>query len=370
MEVNVYDTSLTPLGVVEEIRSFMWIRRYWACGEFKLLVPFTPRHAALLIKNRIIMKRGGAEAAQIRFVDIKKNAQGTEEIEVQGKMLAWWLDKRIVRNQVIATDNTQNILSRLLTENVTDPADNSRRIAQLSVAAVADLGSGTIEYASEPFISVLLACEDAAKAAKLGFKVITDVREKNHSFVIYKGRELTADQTANPPCIFSQEFDNILEQEYTNSIEHLKSVAFVGGEEKQGETREIVQVGAAAGLERDEIFINATDITQIYKNAAGEEITMTLAQYRDLLTGRGASELEQYAETLNFSSKINTHSNLKYIEDFDLGDRVTCVNKRWGIKINVRITEITEIYQEGKADIDITFGESLPTIIDQIRRMG
>jgi hypothetical protein len=370
MELNVYDTELIPLGVLEEIRSLIWIRRYWSCGEFKLLVPFTPRHAAILTKNRVILKRGGAEAAQIRYVDIKKNSQGVEEIEAQGKMLPWWLDKRIVRNPIITTANTQDILTRIVAENVTAPADTDRTIPALTIAVMEDLGSGSIEYASEPFISALLACEDAAKAAKLGFKITTDVRTQSHAFIVYKGRELTTDQTDNPPCIFAQEFDNILEQEYTNSIENLKSVAFVGGEEKEGATRQIVQVGTAAGLERDEVFINATDITQTYKNAAGVDVTMTLAQYLNMLTQRGASELEQYAETLNFSSKINPYTNLKYGEDFDLGDRVTCINKRWGIKINVRITEIEETYQEGKTDIDITFGESLPTILDQLRKMG
>lgn len=368
MEINVYDTELTPLGIIDKISSLIWTRRYWSCGEFKLLVPFTERHAELLKKDRIIMKRGGDEAAQIRYVNIVKNTQGVEEIEAQGKMIAWWLDKRIVRAQIVTTDTTQNIMCRAVRENLTAPTDARRRIQNLSIAEVGELGSGVIEYASEPFISTLLACENAAKAAKLGFKVTTDVRTRQHSFVVYRGRELTADQTENPPCIFSQEFDNILEQEYTNSTENLKSVAYVGGEEKEGAVRRIVEVGDAHGLERDEVFINATDITQTYQDG-DTEITMPDAQYIEMLSTRGATELEQYAETLNFSSKVNTHTNLKYEEDFNLGDRVTCINKRWGIKINVRITEIAETYQQGNTDIDITFGESLPTIIDKIRKL-
>jgi len=361
---------MIPLGVLEEIRSFIWIRRYWSCGEFKLLAPFTERYGALLVKNRIIMKNRGNEAGQIRYVDIRKNGQGLEEIEVQGRMLSWWLDKRIVRNQVVVTDNTQNIITRILTENVTEPNDTDRIIPALSITHVPDLGSGVIQYASEPYISSLLAIEDAVKAAKLGFKILTDVRAKTHSFVLYKGRELTSSQSINPPCIFSQEFDNILEQEYTNSTENRKSVAYVGGEEREGVLRQVVQVGTSIGLDRDEVFINATDITQTFKDEQGVEVTLTLQEYLELLAGRGASELEQHAETLNFTSKINTSSNLTYGVDFDLGDRVTCVNKRWGIQINVRITEIVETYQAGKHGIDITFGESLPTLIDQIRRMG
>ncbi|MUT97748.1 MAG: hypothetical protein EP147_19680 [Subdoligranulum sp.] len=56
-----------------------------SCGEFKLLVPFTEEHARLLVKENIIIKRGGNEAAEIRYIHITKNSQGMEEIEVQGK---------------------------------------------------------------------------------------------------------------------------------------------------------------------------------------------------------------------------------------------------------------------------------------------
>jgi len=86
------------------------------------------------------------------------------------------------------------------------------------------------------------------------------------------------------------------------------------------------------------------------------------------LRQRGLTELENHAEVLAFTSKVNTNSNLIYKKDYDLGDRVTCVNKDWGVKINVRITEIAEIYQRNaKAEIEITFGESLPALLDVIK---
>ena len=115
--------------------------------------------------------------------------------------------------------------------------------------------------------------------------------------------------------------------------------------------------------------MNATDIVHSYKDKeSGNEITLTDAEYLAALEARGGTELQQYAETLGFASTINTHGNLKYREDYDVGDRVTCINKRWGIKINVRITEVTETYQAGKEDIDVTFGESLPALIDKLRQ--
>ena len=50
---------MTLQGIVEKISSLIWTRRYWSCGEFKLLVPFTEEHARLLVKENIIIKRGG-----------------------------------------------------------------------------------------------------------------------------------------------------------------------------------------------------------------------------------------------------------------------------------------------------------------------
>ena len=372
MELYVYSSEMELQGIVEKIASLIWTRRYWSCGEFKLLVPFTEEHSQMLVKNNIIMKRGDDEAAQIRYVHITKNSQGLEEIEVQGKFLIAWIGKRIIKKQIITKDTTQNILYRIVRENVTNPADTVRKIPDVSIATDdADTESGVIDYTSEQYTNAQLAAETAAKAAKLGIRMRTDARTGAHAFSVYEGRDLTAGNTAgNAPCIFSQEFDNIVEQEYTNSIENLKSTAFVGGEEKEGVARKVAEVGgSAAGLAREEVFINATDIVQEYEDDDGTQVTLTDAEYLALLSARGAEELEQYAETLSFGSKINTFANLIYRTDYDLGDRVTCVNKRWGIRIDVRITEIAETYQNNVEEIDITFGKSLPALLTQIRQI-
>jgi hypothetical protein len=372
MELYVYSSEMELQGIVEKIASLIWTRRYWSCGEFKLLVPFTEEHSRMLVKNNIIMKRGDDEAAQIRYVHITKNSQGLEEIEVQGKFLIAWIGKRIIKKQIITNDTTQNILYRIVRENVTNPADTARKIPDVSIATDdEDTESGVIDYTSEQYTNAQLAAETAAKAAKLGIRMRTDARTGAHVFSVYEGRDLTAGNTAgNAPCIFSQEFDNIVEQEYTNSVENLKTTAFVGGEEKEGVARKVAEVGgSAAGLAREEVFINATDIVQEYEDDDGTQVTLTDTEYLALLSARGAEELEQYAETLSFGSKINTFANLIYRTDYDLGDRVTCVNKRWGIRIDVRITEIAETYQNNVEEIDITFGESLPALLTQIRQI-
>ena len=224
MELYVYSSEMELQGIVEKIASLIWTRRYWSCGEFKLLVPFTEEHSRMLVKNNIIMKRGDDEAAQIRYVSITKNSQGLEEIEVQGKFLIAWIGKRIIKKQIITNDTTQNILYRIVRENVTNPADTARKIPDVSIATDdEDTESGVIDYTSEQYTNAQLAAETAAKAAKLGIRMRTDARTGAHVFSVYEGRDLTAGNTAgNAPCIFSQEFETSLNRNTQTAWKTLK----------------------------------------------------------------------------------------------------------------------------------------------------
>ena len=124
----------------------------------------------------------------------------------------------------------------------------------------------------------------------------------------------------------------------------------------------------ATGLDLTEVFCDATDIARKYQS--GEtEITIPLNTYMLMLKTRGGAELESYGKTINFVSTINTNSNLKFKVDFDLGDRITCKEEKWGIQIDARITEVTETYQKGAEEIEATFGDSLPTLVDKIRKV-
>ena len=370
MILQVFDTALTRLGDIEVINSLIWTRRYWSAGEFKLLAPFTETNVSLLAINNLILRPGDREAVQIGYVNIRKNDRGLDEIEVQGRFLSAWLGNSIMINQIITTATSRDILRRIADENLISPADTSRKIPLLALETDPESfpGDAAVSYVSEPYISGLLAAEAVAKAAKLGFVIETDARAKAHIFRVLKGLDRTHGQAVNRQCVFSQDYDNAYDQEYLHSVESLKTVAYVAGEVKQDTPREIVTVGTASGLGRRELFVNASDIRQTNK-INGADVTMTLPEYRAALYERGVKELEHYAEALNFTCKINAFSNLKYRRDFDIGDLVTCADRRWGVRINARITEVTESFLENRNDIDVIFGESFPTLADTLNKM-
>jgi hypothetical protein len=63
------------------------------------------------------------------------------------------------------------------------------------------------------------------------------------------------------------------------------------------------------------------------------------------------------------------NANRKYKEDYDLGDIVTNINKKWGVKLDTRIEEIEEVYEDGNEKINVVFGDEAPTIIDKIKKL-
>lgn len=371
MQLYVYSPQMEMLGVVEEITSLVWTRRYWEPGDFKLLVPFNDTHNKLLQENNIVIKHGDTEAAEIKYVSIRKNLEGFEVIEVHGKFLTHWINKRVIENQLANVSATaQNLIRRIVDENCITTS-TARIIPNLSMADGPTIAGSKILYTSEIYANALDSIEDLAQGSKIGFRIDTDRSTGHHVFSVYKGVDSTENNSSgNPPCIFSQEYDNILEQEYSKSTEKYKNTAYVTGETKEDESFETVIVGAKnTGLSRNELYVSGGDIKQTYKDDDDKEVTMTDEEYRRALSDRGGEKLEQYPISQSFASEINVGANLVYRKDFDLGDRVTCFNKKWNVRIDARITEITESYEVKGEGLEITFGESIPSLYKQIKNM-
>lgn len=384
LELRVYDKELTPLGVVDEIASLLWTPTYWSegtVGDVKLLVPMTENNKALLQKGNIIIKHDGSadhtddtgnwrRAAQIRYRHITKDANGAEQIEIQGHFLKKWLSKRIVLNRIVMSGTEQQKINRIVEENHGSRAAKRRQLPRFIMLAQADLGGSVTDYTNEDYIDAGKEIYTRALAGKLGYDILVNEDTQKYGFYLYKGKDLTSDNTqGNTPSIFSRDFDNVNEQEYTESDENVKNVMYVTGAADEAGVIPLVEVDQGGeGLDRDEVYIDMSNISRTYKENE-VEITITPEEYLKMLAAAGSSGLEDYGEAVSFTATINVSSNLKYRVDFDLGDRVTCIERNWGIQIDVRITAICETYQDGTIEIEATLGESLPTLLQQIRKV-
>ncbi len=254
---------------------------------------------------------------------------------------------------------TENAIRAFVNKNCINPIDANRRIPLL-VLGESKEHTQTANFQTS-YANVLEQLEDLSNVSGLGYRTLIDVKNKELTFDIYEGRNLTSNQDVNPPAIFSKEFENILEQEYTDSLNNYRSLVLVAGE-GEGTERELVTVGEGIGLDRYELFADARDL----QSTDGEE---SIAEYKSMLEERGRLKLAEHTDIQTFESKINLRSNLVYKEDFDLGDIVTCTSKKWNVTVNGRITEIEEVYEEDGLNINIVFGNGIPNLIDKIKQV-
>jgi len=362
MELYVFDKELNFLGILEGFFSLRWIRKYSKCGEFELHCGLTPSILNLLQRGNIIWKNDDAEAGYIEYRNITVNAQKEEVLVVSGKFMTGYLGRRIVWGTERINDTAEVVMRTLVDNHAINPANPDRVIPLLELGELKGIGQSINKQTS--YANLLESIEEVSLSSGLGYRTILDLANQRLIFDVYEGLDRTAGQSMNAPAIFSQEFENILEQEYTDSLNNYRNVALVAGA-GEGADRKMVTVGAGAGLDRFELFADRRDLSDVDEN--GDPIPDE--NYLPELEQVGHEVLAECTEIQTFDSKVNMRSNLTYKEDFDLGDMVTCLNRRWGITIDTRITEIEEVYETNGKSINVTFGNSIPTLIDKIKQV-
>lgn len=362
MELYIFDRNLNFQGILEGFFSLRWIRRYSKCGEFELHCSLTPEILELLKKDNVIWKKDDLEAGYIEYRNLRQDTEGKEVMVVKGKFLTGYLGRRIIWGTENLSTTAELAMRQLINNHAINPANTDRKIDMLTLGDLKGYTNNIDKQVS--YKNLLETVEEISSTDGLGIKTLLDIENKQMIFDIYEGLNRTAGQSENAPAIFSREFENILEQEYTDSFNNYRNTVLVAGE-GEGTKRELVSIEEGIGLDRYELFVDARDLQKEKEDGT----IIPDEEYTEMLINRGKSKLAEYKEIQTFESKINLNSNLTYKEDFDLGDVVTCTSKKWGITIDTRITEIEEVYEETGKQINVTFGNNIPSLIDKIKQV-
>lgn len=384
MEIRAFNLALEPLGIVDEVASTIFNIRYFAVGNISILAPATKNNLKLLVEGNIVtihdgtvayVDSGGNEwrrAAVIKYTHIAKDKQGKEQIEAQGYTLSYWLEKRVISPQLVCNDTCQNIINAQVKRNCGSNASTNRRFERFSIIEQENYGGTKTDYSNEAYISLGVEVKAVAQSGKLGYDILVNEKVRTYGFYLYKGIDRTVDNAAGlKPCIFSSEFDNVNSRSYEYSSENYKNFIYVIGKASDEETIAPVVTydgESLKGLLLEEVALES-DIDRSYTDDNNQQQTIPIATYKRMLSSQAVTELAGYDANVNFDSSINITSNLQYRRDFNIGDRVTCQEKDWGIRLDARITEVSEVWQKGTHTIEVTFGESMPTLIEKIRKV-
>ena len=184
MELRVFDKTVQPLGAIDELASLLWHTKYFDVGTFSLLAPITDNNSRLLVEGNLITKHDGKKevktadggvwrrAAQITYVHITKDENGLEQLEAQGYMLSWWLNKRCIYPQIVATGTNQYLINLMVKNNCGSEAGTKRRFPLLAFLAQETIDGVAVEYANEVYAQLGQEVKARAQAGKLGYDIL------------------------------------------------------------------------------------------------------------------------------------------------------------------------------------------------------
>ncbi|MEW8975816.1 MAG: siphovirus ReqiPepy6 Gp37-like family protein, partial [Exiguobacterium sp.] len=282
--------------------------------------------------------------------EIVQDDKGIETLVVRGPTLGGTLDRRVT-----VTDNydrikgeAETVMKHYVQRHIVDGIYPERKVPFFICAPDQKHGKYTPwQSRFEPLDKVL---QEIAEWCDIGWLVRLDFASKKWVFDVLVGRNITTGQQALPPVIFSHEYDNIQSQQYVDSMLQYKNVAYAGGKGEE-EERLIQMVGGGSGLNRREVFLDCSSAENVIE-----------------LTDMGEQKLTEHKHIQTYNGMVLNTGSFVYEKDWDLGDIVTLQNKRWGLTMDSRITEVKEIY-EPASKIEIALGNEIPTITKFVKQL-
>lgn len=350
--VEARNADFDVIGILDTAHSVIWHSVYYGVGDFEI---FTSLQDALsvLADARYITRPNNNEVGVIESILIADDIENGKMITIKGRFAKSLLDRRIIYN-LSGTSNKATILrgnvETVVRSLVNDNAIASRSLDVLELGAEAGISksivdeNGAAAQKQVSFENLLDYTEEVLKE----YGIASTVKLSGHrlQYIIYEGADRSADNTAgNQPIVFSKEYDNLMSSEYAHDITLEKNAALIGGE-GEGIDRFCVLIGSQNGLQRKEVFVDASSIGKKYKDENDVERTYSDSDYTAMLKAHGHQVTSAMQVIEDFNGTIDiTNGNWKYGEDVFLGDIVTVQDNDIGVYKNVRLGEVTE-YQD------------------------
>lgn len=350
--IRILTPALDLIGEIDNYLSFSFSRNFHRPGEFQLVTNRRVQHADQLTINRLLMV--GQDAMKIgiiRYKEIKLDEDGEEILTVKGFQLTDIFKQRITFPPAGLAYDLQNGPAESVMKHFVQQNCIEQPGMQFPFLAMApDLQRGPVVEWQSRYQILAEELEQISRVSNIGWQLIPDFDSKQWVLDVYNGRNLSAEQSERPPVLFSTGFDNVQSQTFIDSILNYGNQAVVG-RPGEGEAREIILTETAAtGLDLHVVFVDGQD-----GNESG-----------DLLT-QGRQQLAEHPHVLSFQSEILPYGPFRYQEDWDVGDLVTIQQPEWGLQLTTRVTEVQEIYERDGLELQVTFGDEVPTLTQKLK---
>lgn len=351
-DVMILDKNFANVAVLDVYESFIWTDRYNKAGDFEVYTIPTQKYLDGFQMDYYLWKSDSEHVMIVEHKEITTDVEEGARLIVKGRSLESILDRRIVWKTITLNGKIQSQIKKLLDENVINPEDPNRKIANFIFEENNDprLDAITVEaqYTGTNIANLL---NELCEAKKIGWKITLNTQNK-FVFKLYVGEDRSYAQDKNPYVVFSPSFDNIIDSDYMEYQNDYKSVALVAGEGEEEQRRKLeVFAGtkgeSLTGLYRRELYVDARDISSRDETSNDYNATISEEAYNKLLATRGGEKLEEYKIVKLFQGEADTFQIYRYNEHFGMGDICELENE-YGMETQVRIVEF--IHSETPSD--------------------
>lgn len=355
MDPILLNQNFENSGLIEKYTSLQWIRRYYDVGNFELHV--SPEYFDQVMASRYIYHSENDETAIIEDVSFQQNQAGTSDLVLKGRFLEALLYDRVINRTETLSGNLETALRNLIVKYA---MTGERKIPLLQLSQAKGFGETiNLQTTGAVLMEKLYA---TLQSYEMSFKLHYDYLKNIIYFSIWKGVDRTQSQDENTWAIFSNSFENVLDTVYNKNDADYKNFAYVAGSGEDN-NRVVEEVNLIKpGEIRRELYVDARDLQPQDENGNA----IPIATYRAILHRRGLEKLNEFRKIEAIDGKVDIQSNLKYREDFDLGDLCNYENPEIGLSVQKRLTEIQEIYENGLTTVNTVFGEDYVTSIKKV----
>ena len=382
--IEIINTKFELLGIITNFESLICIWNYYECGTFELTINKNKINTDKLKKDNMLIVNKRDDKILLIDKVVVSTEKNSKTMKVTGTCIKGVTKRRIIATNGydrISEDYAENVQKHYLKKHLVESYyDNirtpERDISWIKIAPTQNRGIKTVWQArltnlhdEEKHIS-----EDTG----LGWYGYLNRKEKCVYFDSLEGTDRTVNQIENPTTheylkdftqeqlqqythkqlegiikhpyiIFSEKKKNLLEGKTTDDNSNYKNVGYVAGK-GENEDRLITVLGTAKGFDRREVLIDLNNIEDI-----------------DELKTEGQKKLDAYKTIQSIEGKVYQIPNMEWEKDFFLGDLVTLESN--GIYEDKRIIQAKEIYERNNKTVELGFGDKVPTLGEEIKRI-
>lgn len=382
MDLYVLNTSFETVAVIDGFKSLIWTDRYNCCGDFELVVPVDMESLAYLKPDYYLQCELSDRTMIIETMELTIDEEEGAFATFTGRSLESILERRVVWGYYAYSGPMQTAIQQILTNNIISPTDSHRQISNFTYTTSTVTDITEIEYDFALFgDNIYELIVSVCQANDVGFKIVLN-SSNQFVFSLYVGKDRSYNQSLLPWVVFSPTFDNLLSSKYYRTDVPKKTVSMVGGAGEYESDRTVVEATVdggswqeedrttkrrwgyktnstgeytgGTGLNRKEIYTDASGVSKTYRDQNDEEQTYSDSEYAKLLIAKGQEELGEYFTTQTFEGDTDYAGQFIYGRDYEIGD-ILQIENEYGITAAVRVEEVVNTIDESGQSVVPSF---------------